>query len=77
MLTCARCSAASLNELLMKLIARHDPQPYCCFAPLLADLARTASADEQQVQAALLAFRELALCLLHESRRAVVPPGTS
>lgn len=51
-----------LNELLMKLLARHDPHP-TLFDIYAQTLPALASADEQQVQAALRAFE---LILLRE-----------
>ena len=51
-----------LNELLMKLLARHDPHP-ALFDIYAQTLPALASADEQQVQAALRAFE---LSLLRE-----------
>ncbi|HKX43284.1 MAG TPA: DNA repair protein RecO [Burkholderiaceae bacterium] len=48
-----------LNELLMKLLARHDPHPLL-FDIYAQTLPALAAADEQQVQAALRAF-ELSL----------------
>jgi DNA repair protein RecO (recombination protein O) len=51
-----------LNELLMKLLARHDPHP-TLFDIYAQTLPALASADEQQVQAALRAFE---LSLLRE-----------
>ena len=51
-----------LNELLMKLLARHDPHP-ALFDIYAHTLPALASADEQQVQAALRAFE---LSLLRE-----------
>jgi len=51
-----------LNELLMKLLARHDPHP-TLFDIYAQTLPALTSADEQQVQAALRAFE---LSLLRE-----------
>ena len=51
-----------LNELLMKLLARHDPHP-ALFDIYAQTLPTLASADEQQVQAGLRAFE---LSLLRE-----------